>query len=151
MKTSFHPDACPCIFTAELFQQPKRGNNQAVSIPGDWTEFPLLHRRISWLIHSPWHSLHLRSRNSPSSPLPPPPPSNHKSVLCVSLFLLVPYFRFHVEVISYCLCLWLTSLRVRLSSCIHVAANGIFFSWLSGIPLCIRTTSSESIHLSMDI
>ena len=34
---------------------------------------------------------------------------------------------------------WLTSLRMRISSSIHVAANGIilFFLWLSSIPLCV--------------
>ena len=48
---------------------------------------------------------------------------------------------------------WLISLRMRFSSSIHVAANGIMslFSWLSSIPLCIYTTSSKSNHLSMDI
>ena len=45
------------------------------------------------------------------------------------------------------------SLSMRFSSSIHVAANGImsFFLWLSSIPLCIYTTSSESKHLLMDI
>ena len=42
---------------------------------------------------------------------------------------------------------------VIISSFINVASNDIisFFLWLSSIPLCICTTSSLSIHLSMDI
>ena len=40
-----------------------------------------------------------------------------------------------------------------LSSCLHVAANGIisFFLWLSNILLYTCATSSVSIHLLMDI
>ena len=57
--------------------------------------------------------------------------------------------------ISYgvCFSFWLTSLKMRVSSSIHVAANGIIFSflWLSCIPLCTCTTSSWSIHLLMGI
>ena len=45
----------------------------------------------------------------------------------------------------------LTSLSIILFSSIHVVANGkISFSWLSNIPLHIYTTSSLSIHWSMD-
>ena len=58
---------------------------------------------------------------------------------------------------------WLTSPRMRISSSIHVAANGIilFFFMPSSIPLCvykyiyiyiyIYTISSKSNHLSVDI
>ena len=44
----------------------------------------------------------------------------------------------------------LTSLNMRASSSIHAAANGIvvFFLWLSRIPFCLCTTSSESMLLS---
>ena len=52
----------------------------------------------------------------------------------------VTYFRFHIQVIWYHMVfvfLFLTSLSVIISSCIHIAASGIisFFSWLSSIPL----------------
>ena len=47
---------------------------QSWSIPRDWTEFPVLDSSTSWLIHSQCRSLHLRTPNAPSSPLPPPPP-----------------------------------------------------------------------------
>ena len=43
-------------------------------------------------------------------------------------------------------------LDMVISRSINVAANGIlFFLWLSSIPLYICTTTSLSIHLSMDI
>ena len=41
------------------------------SIPGDWTEFPVLHSRTSLLLHSQWNSWRLLTPNSPSIPLPP--------------------------------------------------------------------------------
>ena len=49
-------------------------------------------------------------------------------------------FRFHVQVISYDICLfpfWLTSFNMIISGYIHVAANGIIslFLWLSNISL----------------
>ena len=49
--------------------------------------------------------------------------------------------------------LWLVSLGMSISSCTHVATNGIisFFLWLSNIPLHISTTSYLSIYLSVDI
>ena len=49
-------------------------------------------------------------------------------------------FRFHRWVISFDICLWLSSLSMIISRSIHVAANGIislFFLWLSSIPLCV--------------
>ena len=66
-------------------------------------------------------------------------------------FLLAQFFRFHMEVAScgnLSLPFWLTSLSMIISSCIHVAVNGVisFFLWLSNIPLCICTTAFLSIH-----
>ena len=48
---------------------------------------------------------------------------------------------------------WLPSLSIIISSCIHVAADGIisFFLWLSGIQLYVCDTSSLSVHLWMDV
>ena len=53
--------------------------------------------------------------------------------------------------VSYDICLCLTYFTYYAPS-LHVAANGIisFFLWLSNIVLCIGTTSSLSIHLSVD-
>ena len=55
--------------------------------------------------------------------------------------------------IWYDICLSLTSLRVRMSRCIHVAANGIFsfFLWLSDITLHACTPPSLSIPLLMGV
>ena len=58
------------------------------------------------------------------------------SVLQVSSF--VPYFRFHISVISYSICLSPSNLlSMIISGCIHAAANGIIllFLWLSSILL----------------
>ena len=43
------------------------------SIISDWTEFPVLHRRIPLLIHPEGNILHLFTPSSQSVPLPPPP------------------------------------------------------------------------------
>ena len=58
--------------------------------------------------------------------------------------------------ITYEICLhFLTSLSVILSRSIHITENGIIsFLWLNNIPyiyIYMRTTSSSSIHLSMDV
>ena len=61
-------------------------------------------------------------------------------------FLLAQFFRFHMEVAScgnLSLPFWLTSLSMIISSCIHVAVNGVisFFLWLSNI----QSTSCEML------
>ena len=68
-------------------------------------------------IYEPWLPVH---------PTPSPLfPGNHKSVLCVNPFLsFVPCFSFHVWVIVFVF-LCFTSLCMRVSSSIPVAANGI--------------------------
>lgn len=43
------------------------------SIPRDWTEFPGLPSRASWLVHSQGQSLHQGTPNFRSIPLPPSP------------------------------------------------------------------------------
>ena len=76
------------------------------SLLRDWIEFPGLYSRTSSLIHFKCNSLHLLTPNSQSVPLSPPPswqPQVCSLCLQVSLFIdgsLVPYFRFHVKVIS---------------------------------------------------
>ena len=97
------------------------------SIPRDWIEFPVLYRKLNIAYPFSMHSLH-----SPSIPLfihlsvivcIPIHPSqllplgNHKSVLhvCESISVLqigafMAYFRCHIEVISYGICLSLSDL-----------------------------------------
>ena len=63
-----------------------------------------------------------------------------------SQFLFYPnkYFSFSV---------WLVSLSMIISSCIHDAANAtiLLFLWLTSIPLHTCSASSLSIHMLMDI
>ena len=99
----------------------------------------MLYSRISLLIHSKGNSLHLLTLDSQSIPGPPPPPwkpqvcspSLWVSFLWKGLFVL--YIRFQVcDIIRYLsFSFWLTSLSLRVSSSIHVAANGIihFYNW----------------------
>ena len=42
------------------------------SIPRDWIWLPVLYSRTSLLIQSKYNSLHLKTPNSQSIPLPPP-------------------------------------------------------------------------------
>ena len=51
---------------------------------------------------------------------------------CAMMGTLVPYFRFYIVVLSCSICLSLSDLlSVRISSCIHVAANGISFFFVA--------------------
>ena len=111
------------------------------------------------IIYTSWY---LPSLNYQFNPLPVPITlGNHKSALydCKSASALqissfVPYFRFHMSVISHNVCLSLSYLLSMITSgCTHAAANGIIllFLWLSSIPLYIHTVSSLSVHLPMDI
>ena len=87
-------------------------------ITGYWTQLPVLYNRTLLFIHSIYNSLYLLVPNSQSNPpLPPLPLGNHKSVFYafetasvsyISSF--VPYFRFHIWVISYSICLSLSDL-----------------------------------------
>ena len=60
------------------------------------------------------------------------------SVLWIGSF--TPYFRFHIAVISYIICPSLSDLlSMRISSCIHVAANGMLsFFFVAKYPLYIQ-------------
>ena len=103
--------------------------------------------------------------DNPKLPMPPTPSPSHqattglfsKSMIFFSeeMFICAGYQIPAISDIIWYLSLsfWLISLRMRFSSSIHVAANGImaFFLWLSSIALCIYTTSSESNHLLMAI
>ena len=85
----------------------------------------MLHSRTSLLIHSKGNSLHPRTPSSPKTPW-----GNHKSVLQVHDFLVCGKVQLcHIVDIRYdIICyffVFLTSLRMRVSSSIHVAANGI--------------------------
>ena len=104
------------------------------------------------------HSCQSQSPN-PSFPQPTPPWQPQVCSLCLTVccifrFICVILYIPHMSNIMwyFSFSFWLTSLSMIISSCIHVAANGIFpsFLWLSSIPLYICTTSL-SIHLLMDI
>ena len=49
--------------------------------------------------------------------------------------------------------LWLTSLSMITSTCIHVAVNGVisFFLWLDSIPSCIRATSLSTLLMDIQV
>ena len=107
----------------------------------------MLHSRTWLFIHAACDRLRLLTPDSRSTPLPRRLPlGSRKSVLyvCVSVlhnFVCVTLFRFHMSVILYGSCLSLSDflLNMIISSCIHVAANGIISPhlWLSNIPLYI--------------
>ena len=122
------------------------------SIISDQIQFPVLYSRISLLIHSKGNGLHLLIPDSQSTHSLPLPLGNHKSLLQVYEFFSVERFIYAVcQIPDICDIIWylsfsfrLISLSTRVSSSIHVTANGIilFFLWLSRIPLCIYTRSS---------
>ena len=77
--------------------------------PRYWTQFPVLYSGSSLPVHPKYNSLHPLTLNSHSLPLTF---GNHKSVLQVygsvsvlQIGLLVPSFRFHIQVTSYGICL----------------------------------------------
>ena len=123
-------------------------------------QFPVLYSRTSLLIYSNCNSQHLLTLNSQSIPLLPPFTLETKYFLyvCESVPVLkigsfVPYFRFHVYVISYGICLSLSDLLHFLltylhSSCTQVAANDIilFFFMIEWYDLdaTIRLPSSQN-------
>ena len=106
-------------------------------------------------IHLVYNSLHLLIPNCQSFF---PPACGWQPQVCsvsMSLFLFrssVSCFRCHIlsdiiRCLSSTFCL--TAPSMVISSCIHVAANGIICSclWLSSIPLCVHTTSSLFISI----
>ena len=109
--------------------------------------------KTSLFIHSKCNHLYVLTPNSQSIPHPPPSPLAITSLfsMSVSLFLFCRQIHLHHILDStykwyyiVFVFLFLTSLSMRISSCICVAAYGIvlFFLWLSSIPLYICTTSS---------
>jgi len=120
----------------------------------------MIHSRISLQIHSKSNSLHPLTQSSWSLPLPPPPPGDHKSMIQVHDFLFcgkvhLCYILDSRCVISYDICLSLSDLlhsgwESLIPSMLLQMALCHSFLWLSSIPLCIYTTSSESNFLSMD-
>ena len=117
-----------------------------------FTSFSILvYHRIPKIVPCKVHLLIPKSQPSPTSPLA----STSLFPMSVSLFLIhssfVSYFRFPrvsdiIEYLSFSF--WLS---VIISRSVQVAVSGILFLWLSSSPLHIRTTSSLSIHLSVDI
>ena len=87
----------------------------------------------SHCLSNPNASFHLLTPDFKSIPLPCLP-RKHESILhfhdlfCFVDRSIVPYFRLHIQVISYGILFfffWLTLLSMRVSGSIHVAANGI--------------------------
>ena len=128
-----------------------------------WSPTGILNSNIVWKMGNAEKKFILTLRTSHSSPKPD---ENHFWIICycrLSMplsfyfvvnkifkfnfkFLLAQFFRFHMEVAScgnLSLPFWLTSLSMIISSCIHVAVNGIisFFLWLSNI----QSTSCEML------
>ena len=99
----------------------------------------MLYGRILLFIHPVYNSWHLLIPNSQSFPPPFPPPSNHKSVLYVSLLLFSRYvdlchildsmYKWHHMVFAFLLfhLVWLSLGPSMLLQ--------MFYSWLSNIPL----------------
>ena len=94
---------------------------------------PVQYSRISLPVQSKCNSFHLLTPDFKSIPLPCLP-RKHESILhfhdlfCFVDRSIVPYFRLHIQVISYGILFfffWLTLLSMRVSGSIHVAANGI--------------------------
>ena len=101
-----------------------------------------------------------------SSQLTIPPPRVLKSILYV--YILIPalplgssvplfffFFRFHIYALAYGICFSLSDLLHSVGQTLGPSTSlqitpFRFFLWLSNIPLYICTTSSLSIHLSMD-
>ena len=122
----------------------------------------VLYIRTLLFIHSKWKSLHIHTTSNHPSPSPPPLGS-HKSVFYVyeSVSVLqinsfVSYFRFHIWVKSYDICLSLSDLLHLVwqflgPSMLHQMALLHSFLWLSSIPLYICTTSSLSSYPSMEL
>ena len=105
----------------------------------------------------------LKCPSFPLLPLSTPPPNPKSALLDHDLFLFLRYDhmfyildftskQFYMVFVFFFLAYFSSG---RISSSIHFVANGISLSclWLSNIALYlyIYTTSSESIHLSMDI
>ena len=98
-----------------------------------------------------------------SHPLPPPPTPAPCQVCFLCLFLhcgpenkfICTIFLDSIYMCQYTIfiLLFLSSLCVIGSRFVHLIRNdsNVFLLWLSSIPLCICTTASLSIHLSMDI
>ena len=108
--------------------------------------------------------MHLLIPASYSVPPPPPYPLSTTNPFSASVSLFLFHGWLHLCHILestyqwYCmvfvvLFLW-NSLSMIISRSIHVATNGIYFSfflWLNSIPLYICITSSFSTHMSMEI
>ena len=97
-------------------------------------QFLVLYRRSLLFIHSTYTSLLLLT--------PTPSPLATTKVCSLWLYFIYPFILCHVlnstyKWISYSIwsfSIWLTSLSMVISTCIHVAKMLLFFLWLSSIP-----------------
>ena len=107
------------------------------SITRDWILFPLLYSKTSLLFHS---KCKFASANPklPVHPTPSPSPLAIMSWFSMSVYLFLFHSReicaiiqnilnlhMHVTIWYLSFSFWLTSLSMSISSCIHLAANGI--------------------------
>ena len=123
-----------------------------------WVEFPVLYSKSLSVIYFIYSSMYMSIPISQFIP-PPLPPGNHvcflhlwlcfcfENKLICTLFLDSIYKHYLAIFVFLCL----PSPSIKISRSTH--ANGIFFLWLSNIPLYIYicTTSSLSSPLLMDI
>ena len=127
-------------------------------IPRDWMQFPVLCSRISLLICSKCNSLYLLTPNSQAIPLLPPyylatTSLFYMSMICfrfvdmlICAIIQIPcvseiiYLSFSFELLS-----------MRISSCVHLAANAItvFFS-MNGQHSILHMYHIFLIHSSVD-
>ena len=111
-----------------------------------------------------YKSLHLLTSTSYSIPSPTPPWQPQVCFLYLWFFLFhnyfhrsfVSYFRFHIQMISYCICFSLFYLLYLVWQSLVVSvllqmASFCCFLWLSSAPLHICITHFLPIYLSMDI
>ena len=107
-----HICVCVCMYIYTFFFS---YNILPCSIPRDWISFLVLYSRVSLLIHSKCSSLHLLITKSQFVSLPTPDPVATTGLFSVCQFLsvlqigsFVPYFRFHIQVTSFGICLSLS-------------------------------------------
>ena len=119
----------------------------------------MLCSQTSLLIHPKCNSLHLLTPSSQSIPLPPSSPlaTTNLFSMSVTLFLfcgkvhlchiLDSMYKWYIWYLFFCL----TSLTMRLSSCIQVAANGIILFFFMAEWYCIvYIYHTLLIHSSVD-
>ena len=133
------------------------------SIPGNRLYLPVLCSRNLLSTHCKCNSLHLLTSNFPSIPSPAPSSlattslfsmSESLSVLHIGSF--VPYFRFHVEVVSHGICLSLSDVLrfvwelLVASILLQMALFCSFYGWVVFQKACFKAVTSPRPIWSWD-